>query len=177
MAMSSPPDYAAPLQVKLAKLQASVPAFNPGTINLKLPNVTGGGKVKSPTGKAPSGDFAKFIKAILGQESGRNYKARNASSGAAGAYQIMPGNIPSWSREALGRTVSLNEFMRSPKIQDAIATFKLKQYVKRYGYQGAAAAWYGGPGVAKNWASKTRKQGAYPSIAAYVAQVMRRMGR
>lgn len=131
----------------------------------------------TPTVSGGGGDFQRFVNAILGQESGRNYGARNRSSGAAGAYQIMPGNIPSWSREALGRTVSINEFMRNPKIQDAIATYKLRQYVNRYGFQGAAAAWYGGPGVAKSWSTRTRAQGAYPSIANYVAQVMRRMGR
>jgi hypothetical protein len=93
-----------------------------------------------------------------------------------GRYQIMPSNLPSWSREALGHSVSVQQFMSNPKIQDAIAQFKLRQYVNRYGFQGAAAAWYGGPGVAQNWSSKTSTQGAYPSIASYVAQIMRRMG-
>lgn len=94
-----------------------------------------------------------------------------------GRYQIMPANLPGWSREALGRNVSIQQFMSNPRIQDAIAQYKLRQYVNRYGYQGAAAAWYGGPGVAKGWNSRTNPQGAYPSIASYVAQVMRRMGK
>lgn len=118
----------------------------------------------------------KFYKAIIAQESGGNYGSVNSSSGALGAYQIMPSNLPSWSKQALGRSVSRNEFLKSRSLQDQIAQSMLRSYVSKYGYQGAAAAWYGGPGVAKYWKRYTNQQGSYPSIKRYVEQVMRRMG-
>lgn len=119
--------------------------------------------------------FSRFLQAIAGQESGGNYGAVNRSSGALGKYQIMPSNVAAWSRQILGRTLTAKEFLGSPALQERIAQTMLRSYVKKYGYSGAAAAWYGGPGVAKSWASKTNPQGAYPSIASYVNQIMRRM--
>jgi hypothetical protein len=65
--------------------------------------------------------------------------------------------------------------MSNPQIQEAIARHMMSKYYSQYGPQGAAAAWYGGPGVAKNWQNNTKAQGAYPSIANYVAAVMARM--
>lgn len=119
--------------------------------------------------------FSRFVSAIAGQESGGNYGAVNRSSGALGKYQIMPSNIPSWSRSVLGHTITNKQFLKSPALQDKIAQTMLRRYVKKYGYSGAAAAWYGGPGVARNWSRMTNPQGAYPSIASYVNQILRRM--
>lgn len=119
--------------------------------------------------------FKRFVNAIAGQESGGNYGSVNRSSGALGKYQIMPGNIPSWSKSVLGHTITNKQFLHSPALQDQIAQTMLRRYVKKYGYSGAAAAWYGGPGVANKWAGMTNPQGAYPSIASYVNQIMRRM--
>lgn len=65
---------------------------------------------------------------------------------ALGAYQIMEANIPQWSQEALGRKVSSMEFLKSPEIQDAIFDYKFGNYAKKYGEQGAAEAWFAGPG-------------------------------
>jgi len=155
--MAKRPDFTDQIQRRIEAMRPPVGSSSP-----QIPN--------------SGGDFQRFVQALVGQESGGNYGAVNRGSGALGRYQIMPGNISSWSKAALGRSISAQEFLRNPKIQDAVAQYKLRQYVNQYGYQGAAAAWYGGPGVARNWASKTNKQGAYPSIAAYVAQVMRRMG-
>lgn len=119
--------------------------------------------------------FSKFLNAIAQQESGGNYGSVNRSSGALGKYQIMPSNIAGWSKQILGHSVSTSQFLHSAQLQDQIASGMLKNYVKKYGYAGAAAAWYGGPGVASRWAHMTNPQGAYPSIAGYVNQILRRM--
>lgn len=72
---------------------------------------------------------------------------RNAKMGRAlGRYQIMEANIGPWSREALGRSVSAEEFMRDPSIQDAIFDHKFGGYVQKFGLEGAAQAWFAGPG-------------------------------
>lgn len=122
-------------------------------------------------------EFKRFVNAISGQESGGNYGAVNSSSGAMGRYQIMPGNVSAWSRRILGKTLTRKQFLSSPALQDRIAQTMLRNYVKKYGYSGAAAAWYGGEGVAKNWKSKRNPEGSYPSIYNYVQQIMRRMKR
>lgn len=154
--------------------QASRPQYDP-TAGMPSPNYGVQGQAK--------GGFAGFLNAISGQESGGNYKAQNSSSGAMGKYQIMPSNIAGtgrgWDYEALGRDVSVGEFLGSPQIQEAIAQYKLKSYYDKYGPAGAAVAWYAGPGAVsgyqKNPSAYTNPQGAYPSIAAYVQQVLGRM--
>lgn len=137
----------------------------------------------NPVGSNAGGSFGAFMKAISGQESGGNYGARNSSSGAMGKYQIMPSNLggskSGWDYEALGRDISAQQFMKSPQLQEAIAQYKLKQYYDRWGPAGAAVAWYAGPGTVsgylKNPGKYTNPQGAYPSIASYVNQIMGRM--
>lgn len=127
--------------------------------------------------------FDSFLKAISSQESGGNYGAVNKSSGALGKYQIMPGNINGskrgWDYEALGRDVSISEFLKSPQIQEAIARAKLQSYYNKWGAAGAAVAWYAGPGTVSGYLSNpgryTNPQGAYPSIASYVNSVLGRM--
>jgi hypothetical protein len=125
--------------------------------------------------------FASFVNAIRSKESGGNYGARNRDSGALGAYQIMPGNIPQWSQEALGQSISANQFLGSRQLQDRIAQFKLKQYYNQYGLGGAAVAWYAGPGnankyVRSNGKGFTASQGSYPSISSYALSILRAMG-
>lgn len=139
-----------------------------GVGNRSIPNITGGGK-----------SFESFVNAITGQESGGNYNARNRSSGAMGRYQIMPGNLggkkSGWDYEALGYDISPSQFMANPKLQDAIARYKLQQYYKKWGPWGAAVAWYAGPGAVSR-ANKNKSQGAYPTIKQYADSILRRMG-
>lgn len=145
---------------------------------------TVGGSQAGGSGGGGGSDFEKFMSAIQAKESGGSYSARNRSSGAMGKYQIMPGNIQGsggWDVEALGRNVSVNQFMNSPEIQDAIARYKLKGYFDKYGAAGAAVAWYAGPGNAKKYVASggrgyNRKQGAYPSVNSYAQDILRRMG-
>ena len=149
-----------------------VPKFNlvgtPGKTDI---NFVGGGGAAG--GSDAGGRLAAFIQAIAGQESGGNYGAVNPSSGALGKYQIMPSNIPSWSQAALGRTITTQEFLSSPKLQEAIARFKLTEYYRKYGVRGAASAWYSGS--PDRWRD-TGSQGAYPSVYNYVMQILERMG-
>lgn len=130
----------------------------------------GGGNVKG------NPKFKAFVKAIFGQESGGNYKAVNASSGAAGKYQILPGNFigrGGWDKEAGLQNVTLQQFMNNPRIQDRIAQHKLRQYVKQYGFRGAAQAWYGGPGAVGN--DNISGGTGYPSTGGYADEILHRM--
>lgn len=135
------------------------------------PSSVGGGL---SSGDSPRLDA--FYKAIIGQESGGNYHARNSGSGAAGAYQIMPGNFVGpggWDKETIGRNVSLKAFLNHPKIQDNIAEGMLAKYFKQYGPAGAAKAWYAGPGNADTNSDAPQYGG--PSINDYAAAVIDRM--
>jgi hypothetical protein len=84
---------------------------------------------------AGSGDY-KALGGIIGRSGDRAY----------GRYQIMGSNIPQWSKEVLGREVSVDEFMNDPKLQDAIFDKKFGDYVRKYGEENAARAWFGGEG-------------------------------
>lgn len=136
------------------------------------------------SGSQVTGTLNKLKEGIRQQESGGNYRATNKTSGAAGAYQIMPSNImgtgKGWDYEALGRDVNLGEFYADAGIQDKIATYKLQQYLNAYGPAGAAIAWYAGPGAAQKYSNSgrvsTSSQGAYPTVSSYMQQILRRMG-
>jgi hypothetical protein len=89
------------------------------------------------------------------QESGGNYsnvtttvnKRTGQSQSALGAYGVMENNLAEWSKEVLGRTVSKEEFLKNPEIQDQIYNTKMGQYIQRYGVEGAGRAWLGGEGA------------------------------
>lgn len=92
---------------------------------------------------------------------------------ALGRYQIMEANIGPWSQEALGRAVTPDEFMADPKLQDAIFDKKFGGYVEKFGPEGAAQAWIGGPGgVGK----LDRKDSLGTSIGAYGQKFNRAIG-
>jgi hypothetical protein len=81
---------------------------------------------------AGSGDYS-----AVGPETGRGDRAY-------GRYQVMGANIPEWSMAALGYEVSPQEFLASPKLQDAIFDHQFGGYVNKYGPEGAASMWFSG---------------------------------
>src|SRR6478736_122040 len=118
--------------------------------------------------------FNQFMRAIAAQESGGNYHVVNAY-GAVGKYQVLKSNIPQWSREILGYSISWQKFRDSPQLQEKIVQGKLKKYYDAWGPRGAAAAWYAGPGN-HNLDMSTHSQPGGPSIKGYVDSVIARAG-
>jgi murein DD-endopeptidase MepM/ murein hydrolase activator NlpD len=123
-------------------------------------------------------------RAIIGKESGGNFKAINPHSGALGYGQIMPSNLPSWSRAAVGREVGRDEFLNSPDLQIAIINHRLGLYLQEETSKGfdhdtairrVASRWYSGRAHLYN---NTRPQrygsGHYPSINDYTLTVLRK---
>lgn len=133
---------------------ASVPVsdmgLSMGSTGASLPQNT----VQTPAGELSMGapDMTRYRDAIASIESAGSgdYQAvgpTNAKLGRAlGRYQIMEANLPQWSQAALGRSVSADEFLASPEIQDAIFDHRFGQYVNQFGPEGAAQAWFAGPG-------------------------------
>ena len=72
------------------------------------------------TTTAPAG-INRFLYALGQVESGGNYQARNARSGAYGKYQIMPSNWPVWARLYIGTSSA----PQSPANQERVARGKV----------------------------------------------------
>lgn len=89
----------------------------------------------------------RLLDAIASNESGGNYAARGPEvvSGdfkgqrALGKYQIMPGNLQPWLKEAGMPSMSEVEFLNNHKAQDDLAKFKLLQYQEKHGSANEAA--------------------------------------
>lgn len=127
-----------------------------------------GGSVAQPS-------FDQFMWAIGQQESGgSDYHVVNAY-GAVGKYQVLKSNIPGWSKQVLGYSISWQTYRDSPKLQEQIVRGILHGYYNKWGARGAAAAWYAGPGN-HDLDMNTNKQPGGPSIKSYVDQVLGRVG-
>lgn len=129
-----------------------------------------------PTGNK---DLDAFLNAIATQESGGDYSAVGVPTKygtAQGKYQILDSNIKGpggWDKEILGRDIRVKKFLNTPRLQEKIARGKLTDYYNRYGAEGAAKAWYAGPGNATT--NSDRPQYGGPSINDYAASVLKLM--
>jgi ATPase subunit of ABC transporter with duplicated ATPase domains len=167
--------YAA--QMKQAQLSGANQAANTQGSTVNIP-----GAPKASYSGAKGNTFENFLHAISGRESGGNYSVVNRDSGALGKYQVMPGNVASWTKAATGKSYTPQQYLHSPQLQEATAQYMLKKYYDRYGPAGAAVSWYSGEGNAKKYLANpnapqyTRKQGAYSSIGAYALGILSSMG-
>src|SRR5215831_3276773 len=90
-----------------------------------------------------------------------------------GRYQIMASNVPQWSQAALGQTMSPQQLIGNKDAQDAIFNHRFGQYVNAYGENGAARAWFAGPGGMNNL-NATDRLGT--SVGGYGQAFMRNLG-
>lgn len=110
--------------------------------------------------KAPPG-LTQFKYAVGRIESGGNYYARNASSGAYGKYQIMPSNWPAWARQYLGNANA----RQTPANQEKVASGKMTSLYRWLGsWKRVAYWWLTGSSRTTGWSSYAKR---------YVAKVMR----
>lgn len=114
--------------------------------------------------------LAQLIAGIKQVESGGRYSVVN-SIGAVGAYQVMKANIPSWTRQALGYSMTWQQYRDSPAAQDKVAAYMLGNYYKRYGAAGAASMWFSGQPNPNSRASDGGN-----TVAQYVAKVLAAAG-
>jgi len=90
-----------------------------------------------------------------------------------GVGQVMGENIPVWSQQVLGRPMTPKEFLNDPEAQDKIIEAKGKEYIAKFGPEGAAAAWYAGP----NWQRALATRPDADKFGANIAEYMRRFQR
>lgn len=119
----------------------------------------GGGGAALPAAGASGDVLSRTKQAIGGMESGNRYGAVGPDTGggkkAYGKYQVMDFNVGPWTQEALGRALTPEQFLASPQAQEAVADFKLGQYINQFGSPEAAArAWFAGAGGMNNASAK-----------------------
>jgi hypothetical protein len=124
--------------------------------------------------RADGGSYADAISRI---ESGGRYDLQGprTSSGdrAYGKYQVMGENIPQWTRDALGRSMTPSEFLANPQAQDAVFNHRFGGYVNKYGPGGAARAWFAGEGGMNN---PNARDILGTSVDSYERQFLRGLG-
>lgn len=125
-------------------------------------------------------------RAIIGQESAGKFWLINPDSGALGYGQLMQENVAPWTKSALGRALTVDEFLNNPELQIKTIDHKLDQYLQRelistggineeVAIRRVAAAWYSGNPKLWNDTSFQYSNGRrYPSIENYTGSVWRR---
>ena len=94
--------------------------------------------------------LARFMYAMGQVESGGDYYARNASSGAYGKYQIMPSNWPSWAQRYIGNA-SANP---TPANQEIVAAGKFRSLYRGLdSWRRVAYWWLTGSSQTTGWSS------------------------
>lgn len=113
---------------------------------------TGGSKTQKTSLTSPP--VINRLAESIGQfESGGRYNAVGPETKygrAYGKYQVLASNVPAWTREALGTSMSPREFLADKGAQDAVARYKMAQYMKQFGgdLNKVTIAWFAGPGNA-----------------------------
>lgn len=109
---------------------------------------------------------------ISGNESGGRYDALGPDTGgdrAYGKYQIMGKNIPAWTRAALGKAMTPQEFLNNPEAQEKTFEHRFGGYMAKYGPEGAAAAWFSG---SPKWQGVTKTDVLGTRVNSYVPKFM-----
>src|SRR5512139_3880695 len=119
-----------------------------------------------------------YADAIAGIESGGRYDllgpVTKSGDRAYGKYQVMGNNVGPWTKEVLGKEYTPEQFVADPKAQDAVFQAKFGQYVDKYGQEGAAQAWFGGPGAVGK-TDRTDQLGT--SVGSYGKRFMSALGQ
>lgn len=95
-----------------------------------------------------------FLAAISGTESGGDYEAYNAKTGARGKYQFIPSTYAEYADDP-------DDW--SPEQQELAAHRMAAEYIEKYGYRNAAIAWQGGEGAIghEDWSDGNMTTGEY----------------
>ena len=131
---------------------------------------------RQPPAQQGGGNYRDAIAGIESAGSG-DYAAigpqTKTGDRAIGRYQVMGANVPEWTKAALGRSMTPQEFAASPEAQDAVFDHRFGQYVQKYGPEGAAKAWFAGEGGMKNGGARDQLG---TSVDQYGQKFMRGMG-
>lgn len=156
------------------------PKPQPPKPSVSLPSTS---TAKLSTGITRSKQVTALRRAIIGQESAGKFWIVNPDSGALGYGQLLKENVAPWTKAALGRALTAEEFLASPEFQIKTIDHKLDDYLQRaLAYTGGsneqvairrvAAAWYSGnPGLWNDTRPQYSNGQRYPSIESYTRSV------
>ena len=119
------------------------------------PGEGSGGPLSTPAPtSAPSGPLgftdpiSKYAAVTAKQEGDGSYDqlgpVTKTGDRAYGKYQVMGNNIPEWTSQVLGKTMTPSQFLNDPQAQEDVYRAKFGEYVNKYGPEGAARAWFAG---------------------------------
>lgn len=113
-------------------------------------------------------------------ESGGNYdavgKPNDKGQRAYGKFQVFETNLPSWTKEALGREYTPDEFLADPQAQEKVADHFMGQSLQKYGNpDDVASVWFTGRPVEKAGLDVQDYTGT--SNAAYLDKFRQGMGQ
>lgn len=142
--------------------------------------------------KTELGDLSAVLdamrKSTMAQESSGKTNAKNPLSGATGAFQVMEGNIPGWTKKWLGKSMSVQAFQKDIEAQIGVFNGQMGDYLKtalrraggdiKKAIRMAAAAWYGrgelSMGKYDDAKPQMYKGKEYPSFREYTTKVLNR---
>ncbi|MCW5959262.1 MAG: phage tail tape measure protein [Pyrinomonadaceae bacterium] len=126
-------------------------------------------------------------KGTMAQESGGNINARNARTGALSLFQVMPANIPNWTKKYVGKILSAEQFKNDVDAQIKVFNGEMGKYLqaamKKSGgdvnkaVRMAAAAWYGGQGAMHRYDDPKVFRKGEPSFREYTTKVLEKTQR
>lgn len=89
---------------------------------------------------------------------------------AYGRYQVMEGNIAPWTKQALGKSMSKEEFLEDEGAQDAVAAHQLQKSKDKFGtWEDAASVWFSGRPVK----SAGNASDGYTTVPEYITKFRR----
>ncbi len=122
-----------------------------------------------------------LMSAVISQESNGNSQVQHPVSKAMGLGQVIPDNIPAWTKETFGQELTAEQFRSSPDAQMYVIRQKLFQYYGRaiaasggdlhLAVRRVSAQWYSGQ---PNLYDSTNPVATGPSIKDYTLQVLGR---
>jgi len=114
---------------------------------------------RSGAGAAPA-SLDDFLTRLSGRESSGSYTAKGIQTRhghALGKYQVMEEYLPGWSKQYLGRSVTPDEFLASPHLQEQLTRARAQDLYTQHGnWADVASIWHSGRTLAE--ASKAGAQ-------------------
>lgn len=129
--------------------------------------------------------LGKMRGSVMTQESGGNQTVRNNRTSATGLFQVMPANIPVWTKKYYNKSLTQDQFANDRNAQEAVFKGEMGKYVNKAlqlsggdedkAIRMAAAAWYGGEGNMKNYDADFGGKGNEPTFRQYTTSILNRI--
>ncbi len=119
-----------------------------------------------------------YAHSIGAQESGNKYDAlgpqQQSGDRAYGRFQVMGANIPSWTQQALGQSMTPQQFLADPQAQDTVFKAQFGKSLAQYNNPAdAASVWFSGRPMAR---AGNTSDSLGTTVPSYVSKFMAGLG-